>query len=338
MTEDIKFSVLIPVYNVEKYLHHCIESVLNQNYRNVEIILVDDGSTDSSGRICDEYAKEDQRITVIHKENSGLLSARRTAIKIATGDYFLFLDSDDYWDIGLLEKVASTIKKHCCDMVIFRCKNVYKDKEIDSKKLFEDESVFLKDEKIELYRLFFEGNDLNNLVTKVVKKSIVDKENDYVNMRDVSNGEDALQSVPLLLKAEKIVYISDAMYYYRRNTGMTKTIKPYLIYSITKVRAAIIKTFGDLRIDLSESISFCLGNYMSDLPKYILYAYIENPKELRKTLEYVFETDFYKMARKTAYNKQSLLNRIIICLTEKNNYVLIALCSKLLKLRNMLRG
>ena len=96
--DKIKISVIIPIYKVESYLRECVESVLRQTYQNLEIILVDDGSPDSCPQICEEYAIFDKRIKVIHKKNGGLSSARNEGFKHATGEYVLFLDSDDYWE------------------------------------------------------------------------------------------------------------------------------------------------------------------------------------------------------------------------------------------------
>ena len=103
-------SIIVPIYNVEKYIHQCVNSVLNQTYRNFQLILIDDGSPDSCPNICDEYALKDKRIKVIHKENGGLSDARNFGIKEATGDYLLFLDSDDYWnDDDFLLNISKTI-------------------------------------------------------------------------------------------------------------------------------------------------------------------------------------------------------------------------------------
>ena len=99
-------TVIVPVYNVEVYLERCIKSIINQDYKNLEIILVDDGSKDSSGKICDQYAKEDSRIRVIHKENQGLGPARNTAMDLATGEFLFFVDSDDYILEGILGKLC----------------------------------------------------------------------------------------------------------------------------------------------------------------------------------------------------------------------------------------
>lgn len=124
--QKIKFSVLIPVYNVENFITECIDSLLNQTYQNFEVILIDDGSTDSSGNICNEYVKKDKRIKVYHQTNQGLIMARRNSIAKASGDFCLFLDSDDYWDYDLLETINQIICEYDCDLVIYKYKRVSK--------------------------------------------------------------------------------------------------------------------------------------------------------------------------------------------------------------------
>ena len=103
---NIKFSIIVPVYNVENYLRECLDSILNQTYKNFEIILVDDGSKDGSSQICDEYEDKDSRIKVIHKENGGLSDARNHGIEAATGDYLVFVDSDDWIELNSLENIS----------------------------------------------------------------------------------------------------------------------------------------------------------------------------------------------------------------------------------------
>ena len=104
-------SVIVPVYKVEKYLHRCVDSILNQTYRNLEIILVDDGSPDNCGAICDEYAAKDNRIRVIHQENTGVSAARNAGLEACTGEYVAFVDSDDYVDCALFSACYTQIKK-----------------------------------------------------------------------------------------------------------------------------------------------------------------------------------------------------------------------------------
>ena len=117
--KDALISVIVPVYNVEKYINRCIESVLAQTYRNFELILVDDGSPDNCGAICDDYASKDRRIRVIHKENGGVSSARNAGLDSAGGDYILFVDSDDYITPEHIELLIPVESEDlvCCGLV-----------------------------------------------------------------------------------------------------------------------------------------------------------------------------------------------------------------------------
>ena len=116
MNETI--SIIIPVYNVEKYLNKCLNSVIEQTYKNIEVILIDDGSTDNSGKICDEYAKNDIRIKIIHQQNGGVSTARNNGLEHATGKYITFVDSDDYIEKEMIETMAKKIMKKNADIVI----------------------------------------------------------------------------------------------------------------------------------------------------------------------------------------------------------------------------
>ena len=109
MKEEIKISVVVPVYNVEKYLKKCVGSLLRQTYKNFEIILVDDGSSDGSGKLCDSYAEQSRNIFVLHKQNGGLSDARNYALPYIKGQYVTFVDSDDYVDLDFLERLAKPL-------------------------------------------------------------------------------------------------------------------------------------------------------------------------------------------------------------------------------------
>ena len=126
------FSVLIPIYNVEKYLLKCLESIKQQEFKDYEVILVDDGSKDNSGKMCDEYCKENTRFRVIHKENRGLISARRVAIQNAKGEYCIFCDSDDFFEDNAFQQLYYVIKNNKPDMIIY---NAYK-YEHENKEIF----------------------------------------------------------------------------------------------------------------------------------------------------------------------------------------------------------
>lgn len=122
-----KFSIIVPIYGVEKYIKKCVNSVLEQNYNNYELILVDDGSPDKCPIICDDYAEKDNRVIVIHKENGGSSDARNMGIEKATGDYIIFLDGDDYWlEIDLLKKLNERINQFDSEVICLNYKKVYK--------------------------------------------------------------------------------------------------------------------------------------------------------------------------------------------------------------------
>ncbi|MGM0167266.1 hypothetical protein IGI39_002246 [Enterococcus sp. AZ135] len=123
-----EISIIVPVYNVEKYLNKCVDSILNQTFKDFELILVDDGSPDNSGLICDEYAKKDSRVKVIHKENGGLSDARNAGIDVAKGKYLGFIDSDDYISEDMYEFLYTNIVKEDADLSICGIYDVYKGK------------------------------------------------------------------------------------------------------------------------------------------------------------------------------------------------------------------
>ena len=123
----VKVTVVIPVYNVEKYLKKCVDSVITQNFNDFEIILVDDGSTDNSGVLCDDYASKYEFISVIHQENKGLGGARNTGIEAANGEYILFLDSDDFLAPDCLKICCEKAEQYNCDMVAFKQQAIFED-------------------------------------------------------------------------------------------------------------------------------------------------------------------------------------------------------------------
>lgn len=218
------FSVCIPVYNTSKYLDECLQSVLCQTEKDYEIVLVDDGSTDGSGEICDRYAAQYSQIRVIHKANEGLMMTRRRGFREARGDYFLCLDSDDYWlSDRVLERIRAVIEKKNCDMIVFNYivgrENSADDKEIV---LFDhpDGFVFEGEAKDELYRKILIGGFFNNIWIKVPHRKIVDVDVDYsVWKPDICRGEDMFQTYPMLTNAKRIGYIKEPFVHYRWTPG-----------------------------------------------------------------------------------------------------------------------
>lgn len=218
------FSVCIPVYNTSKYLDECLASVLRQTETDYEIVLVDDGSTDGSGEICDRYAARYPQIRVIHKENEGLMMTRRRGFREAKGDYFLCLDSDDYWISNrVLARVRELIEKEHCDLVLF---DYIAGKEDPAKNqnitLFDhpDGYVFEGEAKKELYRKILVGRDLNAIWCKVPSRKIVDVDVDYSPWKpDICRAEDRFQCYPVLTNAKRVGYIKEPLLHYRWTPG-----------------------------------------------------------------------------------------------------------------------
>lgn len=147
----MKISIIVPVYNTEKYLSRCIDSIINQTYKNIEVLLVDDGSNDNSGLICDNYAKKDKRIKVFHQKNSGQSSARNLALEHVTGDYLGFVDSDDWIDLNTYQYLVELVLKSKADVGFIEREKVYNEdevKKIKNKKekveLFEKENILIE--------------------------------------------------------------------------------------------------------------------------------------------------------------------------------------------------
>lgn len=146
MDSSYKVSIIIPAYNVEKYLRRCLDSVVNQTYKNIDIILVDDGSSDGTGRVCDEYAQKDARIRVIHQKNQGQAAARNNAMKIAEGEYIAYVDSDDYVTPDYIEYMVKLQKKYKTDVVFVRGVYAYDGKKLPAYK-DEDRDTLLSAEE-----------------------------------------------------------------------------------------------------------------------------------------------------------------------------------------------
>lgn len=171
--EQNLISVIIPVYKVEEYLDKCVESVINQSYKNLEIILVDDGSPDSCPKICDEWAKKDNRIKVIHKSNGGLSSARNVGLDIAKGDYIMFVDSDDHIDNNICEHLINLIKQHNCDLAMCELQLFYKNNLI--KDDIEEQCIKYSNDEV-INQLY--NTKINHLMVacgKVFKRHIFDE-------------------------------------------------------------------------------------------------------------------------------------------------------------------
>lgn len=214
--EDL-VSVVIPIYNVEEYLENCIDSVLNQTYSNLEIILVNDGSPDGCGQICDEYAMQDNRIRVIHKENGGLSDARNCGIEIALGRYITFIDSDDYIHARYIEILMYLAKKKNADIVVgdfvlFQVNNQCSDKVLRESDIQKAQILSAK----HLYdNDFINGESMRLTVAwgKLYEKKLWDG----INYPVGKIHEDTFTTYKLMERATRVVYLKEPIYYWREN-------------------------------------------------------------------------------------------------------------------------
>ena len=213
--KTIKFSVLVPVYKTEEYLDSCISSVLAQTYANWELILVDDGSPDRCGEICDAYALRDDRIRAYHTQNKGLLAARQFGRDRASGDYYVFLDSDDSLKPQALTVIEETISRYGSDCVIYGYERVENGRVADMTAK-EEFRTYTKSEKRLLYKKVFFDSAYNSLCRKAVRAEVFDGE-DYSDFFHIMHGEDLLQSIAVYKKCERITFIPDRLYNYTVN-------------------------------------------------------------------------------------------------------------------------
>lgn len=224
-----KVSVIIPVYNVEKYLRKCLDSVINQTYQNLEIILIDDGSPDNCGDICDQYAKADNRIKVIHKKNGGLSAARNDGLKLATGKWISFVDSDDWCELDLYEKAVVAAEKENVDILIYNFYRNYNHREIAIKTF--PEAFISTDKKfickMQLSALCKFYTTLHNWSQgspwdKLYKTSLI-IDNQLTFTTNVKANEDVIFNLHTFQFAEKIAYIDLYLYHYRDNPNSIVT-------------------------------------------------------------------------------------------------------------------
>ncbi len=240
-------TLLVLVYNTENYIKRCLDSVIKQTYKELEIILIDDGSEDSSGKICDEYAEKDKRIKVVHRQNQGISLERNFGISIAKGKYIGFVDTDDYIEPSMIEKLVESIEKNNTDISI--C-NYYPNNKTNLEELFTSRKAmtYIMNKK------YFRGYTWNKLYkTEMMRKLLFDK--------TIFMAEDLLFNCEYLLESEKCSYINEKLYHYNINNNSisnSKISEKYL--TILDMYDKLKKIYQDNNID------------------YLPYLYIDNFK------------------------------------------------------------
>ena len=229
-------SVIVPVYNVEPYLRRCMDSIINQNYTNLEIILVDDGSTDKSGLICDEYVKKDSRIKVIHKENGGVSSARNIGLQNSSGEYIIFLDPDDEIKSEMLFDMKNTLIKTDSDMACCAYKHIFTDKKIVR---FPENDIL---EQIDIFRaLVCDLGFFQSIWNKLFKRSLLlDSNADFIKFDEtIHMSEDYLWLCNVLQNCKRVYCIKQPYYlwYVRKDSAVYNNENRIDEKSVTQVEA-----------------------------------------------------------------------------------------------------
>lgn len=282
--ENYKISVIVPVYNKEQYLKECIESILHQSYQNLELILVDDESTDGSGVICDNYGQSDNRVTVIHQKNAGPTAACVAGMQIATGAYYMFVDSDDYVEKVMLQEMAANLKGTkgevvCCNHILEKQKKtepVYStvapgvytgeklEREIKANLIGQEQKVFPMSRCMKLCeKSVFEGNE---------------KYYDY----QIRFGDDTHLMYPAMLNSSRVVIMEGALFYhYRYVEGSIIHHYDGGIYeSVEKLMASLTKAAVDKKVPGAEQMIAREHCYML---LYVLKNELRNPDRKYKT-------------------------------------------------------
>lgn len=239
-------SVIIPVYNVDRYIVEALDSVCNQTYRNLEIIIIDDGSTDNSAKICDEYAVKDSRITVIHQSNAGAAAAKNAGLRIASGKYLAFLDSDDYLERNSYEFMLSKLIEDDADVVQCSFRDVYVNKKNDR--------IFLKEKQeftvTDYLKRFTTDWTCSLLWDKLYKRCLFDG----IFFEEGHKIDDEYFTYQGIMNAQKIIHLPNIVYNYRKRISgvmlspesQNQIVMDKLDY-LTKRRVQVTKRFPDLK-------------------------------------------------------------------------------------------
>lgn len=289
-------SVIIPIYNVEKYLSRCLNSVCNNELSNIEIICVDDGSQDNCGKICDEYAEKDRRIKVIHKNNGGLSSARNAGMGIAKGKFIYFIDPDDDFDPSMLVKLVAIAEQQHCEVVICGYKTMPDEKVIIP--LFELNKVLNPRKMIMNNNRIHSHNDLCFTWRFLFEKNTI-KENDIRFNENILFAEDSVFNLEVLLKAKNVYVLDEPLYYYTVNNKfsiMRKNYKEHLESSLILQYDIKKKLYIEYELIKSKNYIDDMANYYINniMPMMIKNIYNGSEENKKTAIKRILNYEMYR--------------------------------------------
>lgn len=239
MEQTPRVSIIVPVYNVERYLRQCLDSLVNQTYQNIEIICVDDGSTDASSEILTEYVLKNSKVRVIRQENSGISAARNVGFSFTTGEYVMYVDSDDWIDVCTCEKAVFKAEEHAADLVMWPYIREFPDHSAP-KAIFSEEKTFHAAECRELQRRMVgllgtelahpeNADALCTVWGKLYRRELIaQNEIHFTDLQRIGTYEDGLFNLHYLAHVKNVTYIPDYLSHYRKNSGMTSKYRKEL--------------------------------------------------------------------------------------------------------------
>ncbi len=325
---NIMISVIVPVYNVEDYLVRAVDSIINQTYKNLEIILVDDGSTDMSGAMCDSFKGQDVRIKVIHKKNGGLSDARNAGLDIATGDYIGYIDSDDWAEPDMFEMMLINCEKYGAEVAACRYSRVFKD--FTSNKSTDLILHMTRDEALETY--ICENVDrpiYNSVWSKLFKRELV---KDY-RFPVGKKSEDIMYTTKAFCNMNSCVYIDKALYNYvcdregsimsvKNGKHMLEDELPFFREGVEYIREHVSEEMGDKAFyHYCKRIMMYFLDYMrAEGDKYYALALADILQGEKREIIRVYEKPFVKLGDRARMNlmlKSPLVYYLLSIIYEK---------------------
>lgn len=324
------FSILIPSYNSETHIDECIRSVLEQSEQDYEIIVVNDGSTDKSGKILEKYSQRDNRIKVINQENKGLFQTRYIALEVARGKYIVFLDSDDTLKHNALTRLKDVFFNEQLDMIIYKFDLIYDSgKRIISKPVFEHDKLFDNESKKELlYKKLMLGSSINSMCIKAIRR-------EYFTMREknidvnITMSEDLVHTLDPITNAKKIKYINESLYNYRiHSNSMTKKFDSNTYNSLRIVHKILFQYLNDWDLNTEYYRELIYQRFLKSMASMLLFSrskITEKKEEYLNTVKEVRKDKMFNEALKYK-NNLPLIYKFALYLIEKNRiYILIVL-------------
>lgn len=332
-------SIIVPCYNCENTIDRCVESILNQTTKKYEIVLVNDGSVDKTGEICDKYSKEDERIKVVHQENRGLMAAWKHGVQLAMGEYIIFSDSDDWIEEDLLEKLERVIDRCRVDIITYGITVEYDKKKVFNKNNIPEGLYEKKDIEYKILPRYFSDGKMESGVIipsrccKAVRRQILIDNMKYLD-DSFSIGEDDLTSFAIFTDVDSIYNIDNYYpYHYCRHHGsMMGNYSDDTVKKIQTVHQELVKIAKVRHFEYETQIDYYFIDNLLVIIKKILEnrecLYLNKKEQLEK-IRHIRQMDKFLCDAKTMTKKYGIREKILLELFRKQHYLAMYIGVKL---------